>query len=63
MSEGDTDRPIGPPYNPDVQNCCHCGDPITGEQRHFKEDLVLNRYRTEFKCPSCGYHGEVFRHE
>lgn len=57
------DRRLGSAYNPDVQYCPHCGEPLTGEQRHFREDLVLNRYRTEFKCPACDYHGEVFRHE
>jgi len=32
-------------------------------EQEWTEDLVLNRYRTEFRCPGCGYHGEVFRHE
>ena len=50
-------------HNPDVQYCPHCGDPISSHQRHWYDDLVLNRYRTEFECPGCGYHGEVFRHE
>lgn len=49
--------------NPDVAFCSACGESITRQQRHFREDLILNRYRTEFKCPACGFHGEVFRHE
>lgn len=49
--------------DPDVQHCPHCGESITTAQRHFREDLVLDRYRTEFKCAVCGYHGEVFRHD
>lgn len=49
--------------DPDVQYCPHCGESITSQQRHFREDLVLNRYRTEFRCPACNYHGEVFRHD
>lgn len=51
-----------PSSDPDVQFCPHCGESITSAQRHFREDLILDRYRTEFECPACGYHGEVFRH-
>lgn len=48
--------------DPDVQYCPHCGESITQRDRRFFEDLVLNRYRTEFRCPACGYKGDVFRH-
>lgn len=33
---------------PDVEYCPSCGESITQQQRRFYEDLVLNRYRTEF---------------
>lgn len=47
----------------DVKFCPECGEDIPPENTEFGEDLVLNRYRTEFRCGDCGYHGEVFRHE
>lgn len=47
----------------DVEYCPCCGESITSQQRAFQEDLVLNRYRTEFECPACGFHGDLFRHE
>jgi ribosomal protein S27AE len=47
----------------DVKFCPECGEDVPPENTEFVEDLVLNRYRTEFKCGDCGYHGEVFRHE
>lgn len=49
----------------DVNYCPRCGADIGGlgnGTANFFEDLVLNRYRTEFACGECGYHGEVFRH-
>ena len=47
----------------DVQHCPTCGEAITSHDRVFREDLILDRDRTEVKCPACGFHGEVFRHE
>jgi predicted RNA-binding Zn-ribbon protein involved in translation (DUF1610 family) len=47
----------------DVTYCPECGEEVPPENTQFREDLVLNRYRTEFECSSCGYHGEVFRHD
>jgi len=46
----------------DVDFCPNCGENIPDYDREFRADLVLDRYRTEFRCASCGYHGEVFRH-
>lgn len=51
------------PSGNDVRYCPACGELIQPEQRIFREDLVLNRYRTEFRCSACGYHGDLFRHE
>jgi len=47
---------------PDLEYCPNCGESITSQQRHFQEDLVLDRMRWEFQCAACGYHGELFRH-
>jgi len=47
----------------DVEYCPACGTELDPRYTEFKEDLVLNRYRTEFECPECKYHGELFRHE
>lgn len=50
-------------FGGDVEFCPNCGEEVPPSCTEWTEDLVLNRYRTEFKCPSCHYHGEVFRHE
>lgn len=46
----------------DAQFCPRCGESLPASRTTFTDDLVLNRYRTEFECPECGFHGEVFRH-
>jgi predicted RNA-binding Zn-ribbon protein involved in translation (DUF1610 family) len=49
----------------DVDYCPRCGSEMDGigdGTAQFFEDLILDRYRTEFACNECGYHGEVIRH-
>lgn len=47
----------------DVDYCPNCGSKVPETATDFSEDLVLNRYRTHFKCVECWYHGELFRHD
>lgn len=47
----------------DVNYCPNCGEEVPDSAQSLTEDLVLNRYRTQFKCVECWYHGELFRHD
>lgn len=46
----------------DARHCPSCGVGLEGKHTHFHEDQLLNRYRTQIECPSCGFGGEVIRH-
>lgn len=46
----------------DAEFCPSCGQSLAPDNVEFTDDLVFNIYRTEFVCPRCGFHGEVFRH-
>lgn len=55
-AEDDADSPV------DARYCSSCGEPLSVRDTEMHEDLILDRYRTAFRCPSCGYTGEVIRH-
>lgn len=50
----------GPPA--DVRFCSHCGTDLSASDTAWHQDELLDRYRASFKCPECGYRGEVIRH-
>lgn len=47
----------------DARYCPHCAEPLAGHNVHFIADELLGRYRAQFRCPDCRYHGEVIRHD
>lgn len=46
----------------DAEYCPSCGEVLFNENREFHDDWMLNAYRTKFRCPHCGFSGEVIRH-
>ncbi|WP_435099527.1 hypothetical protein [Halarchaeum sp. P4] len=56
-TEQEFDHPI------DAKFCPSCGETLPTRAVEMWADELLNRYRVQIRCPSCGYNGEVVRHE
>lgn len=47
----------------DAHYCPDCGAEIPETYRNgMVLDELVDRYRSPFQCPECGYRGEVIRH-
>lgn len=56
--QDETNRERGPI---DAKYCPSCGESLPLQSVQIYADNLLNRYRASFRCPECGYAGEVIR--